>query len=69
MECRKESNRNFCNCTFSCSKKGVCCECIQYHRRLGELPACYFPSDVEHTGDRSIERFISLFEQRDAWWN
>lgn len=69
MECNKASNQKFCNCTFSCSKKGICCECLQYHHRLGELPACYFPSDIEQTGDRSIERFISLYQQRGRWWN
>ena len=69
MECKKLSNRQFCNCTFSCGKKGTCCECLQYHRNLGELPACYFPADVERSGDRSIERFISLYQQKGAWWN
>jgi hypothetical protein len=33
------------------------------------LPACYFPDDVEKSYDRSIERFIELFQQRDPWWN
>jgi hypothetical protein len=27
---------------------------------MGELPACYFPAEIERTYDRSIERFISL---------
>jgi hypothetical protein len=27
---------------------------------MGELPACYFPDDVERTYDRSIERFIAI---------
>ncbi|MBN2523818.1 MAG: hypothetical protein JXB24_11135 [Bacteroidales bacterium] len=68
MECKKDTNLSFCNCTFSCSKKGTCCDCIHYHRSLGELPACYFPNDVESSGDRSIERFVSLVQQRGAWW-
>jgi len=59
MECPNyEKNMAVCNCTYEpCDKKGKCCECIAYHRRLGELPACYFPNDVEATYDRSIARF------------
>jgi hypothetical protein len=52
-------NMERCNCTYEpCSHKGKCCECILYHQRLGELPACYFPNEVEKTYDRSIQRFI-----------
>jgi len=60
-ECKNyQSNLARCNCTYEpCSRKGYCCECIQYHKQMGELPACYFPNDVERTFDRSIRRFIS----------
>ncbi len=61
MECNKEKNLQHCNCTYEpCSRKGICCECIAYHRRLGELPACYFNRDAEKTYDRSIEYFVKL---------
>ncbi|MDM7925327.1 MAG: DUF6485 family protein [bacterium] len=54
-----KSNLGRCNCTYEpCSRKGKCCECLAYHRRAGELPACYFPPEVEATFDRSIGRFI-----------
>ncbi len=60
-ECKLEQNQQICNCTYEpCARKGICCECIQYHRRLGELPACLFPADVEKTYDRSIARFIKV---------
>ena len=64
MDCPNyEKNMKVCNCTYEpCSKKGKCCECIAYHRRSGELPACYFPDDVERTYDRSIARFIAINE-------
>ena len=53
------ANLRACNCTYEpCSRKGVCCECLAYHRRNGELPACYFSVNVERTFDRSIERFL-----------
>jgi hypothetical protein len=56
-----EKNLAKCNCTYEpCSRKGICCECIEYHKNLGELPACFFPNEVEQTFDRSIRRFISI---------
>ena len=59
MDCPNfEKNMENCNCTYEhCSKKGKCCECIAYHKRSGELPACLFPDNVERTYDRSIARF------------
>jgi hypothetical protein len=60
-----EANTKRCNCTYEpCSRKGRCCLCIEYHRRMGQLPACYFSKDVEATYDRSIERFIASRKAR-----
>ena len=59
MECNKEHNLQRCNCSYEpCSRKGICCECIAYHRSNKELPACVFPDDVEKTYDRSYRKFI-----------
>lgn len=69
-ECNLEQNLKKCNCSYEpCDKKGVCCECIQYHLNLGEFPACLFPDDIEKTYDRSIERFIKVYQKRgmDIW--
>jgi len=63
MECKKEQNKEHCNCTYSCSKKGICCECIKYHRENRELPACFFPKDAEATYDRSFEHFVKLVDE------
>jgi len=61
MECAQEEIAQTCPCTYAdCSKKGKCCECIAFHRGRGELPACYFPPEVEVTYDRSIGRFVQL---------
>lgn len=69
MECKGEQNkRKYCNCTYSCSKQGICCDCLHYHRTMGQLPACFFPEDVEKTYDRSFERFIQLYQERGRWW-
>lgn len=61
--CDQEMNKEFCNCTYPCSKKGICCECIKYHRDMGELPACYFHDDIERGYDRSIENFIRTYNE------
>jgi len=64
-ECKIETNKARCNCTYEpCSRKGICCECLIYHQEADEMPACYFPDDVERTYDRSIERFIETYRKR-----
>jgi hypothetical protein len=56
-----ERNKKYCNCTYeTCGKKLKCCECLHYHRMNGEMPACFFPPEVERTYSRSIESFIKL---------
>jgi hypothetical protein len=53
-------NTSQCNCTYEpCPRKGVCCECIAYHRDSGELPACFFSKEAERTYDRSVRRFLA----------
>jgi len=66
MECKKSSNLKKCSCTYpNCPRKGMCCECLSYHLKNRELPACFFPKDVEKTYDRSFERFAKLvFDSR-----
>ncbi|MDD4294025.1 MAG: DUF6485 family protein [Candidatus Omnitrophica bacterium] len=63
MECRKTSNLEGCTCSYiGCSKKGLCCECVSYHRLNNEIPGCFFPKDAEKTYDRSIENFIRTYK-------
>jgi hypothetical protein len=64
MNClNKEKNLKRCNCSYpGCPRKGICCECLAYHRSHGELPACYFSNEVEKTWDRSIENFLRARE-------
>ena len=58
-ECSVEKNKTKCTCTYEpCRRKGLCCECLTYHREQDELPGCLFPPEVERTYDRSIARFI-----------
>jgi hypothetical protein len=53
-----------CTCTYEpCSRKGKCCECVQYHLRNNEVPGCFFPPEVERTYDRSRRRYIETFKK------
>ena len=64
MECLKERNLKDCTCTYEgCSRKGLCCECVIYHRAKGAIPGCFFPKDGERTYDRSISNFIKCWKK------
>ena len=63
MECKKEINLTQCTCSYPCSNKGICCECVRYHRERGEIPGCFFPKDAEKTYDRSIKKFIEVYSK------
>lgn len=61
MDCQKDKNLEFCTCTYDgCSRKGACCECLQYHLKSRQLPGCCFPAAAERTYDRSFEHFAKL---------
>ncbi len=58
----KQKNIDQCNCSYpGCSRKGLCCECVHYHRRMNQLPGCFFPKDGEATWDRSYTHFARLY--------
>jgi hypothetical protein len=62
-ECKKHQTLERCACTYeSCSRKGICCECIAYHLANHELPGCAFPAEVERTYDRSFARFVRTYQ-------
>ena len=58
MDCKIVSNKNKCPCTYDCELKGKCCECLEYHLKRKELPACCFSKETEKTYDRSFKKFI-----------
>ncbi len=65
MECKKTENLEKCNCSYEpCSRKGVCCDCIAYHLRSRQLPACCFTNEAERTYDRSFEHFAKLVSRQ-----
>ena len=62
MNCKRETNLSGCTCTApGCPRKGICCECVAYHRAKGQLPGCFFSKDGEKTYDRSIEYFVKTY--------
>ncbi|MBN1554897.1 MAG: cytosolic protein [Phycisphaerae bacterium] len=63
MDCPNESkNRSRCNCTYpGCDKHALCCDCLHYHLRLKQLPACCFPDEVEKTFDRGFQAFAKAW--------
>ena len=67
MNCNQDQNLERCNCTYpDCSRKGLCCECIQHHLKPRQLPACFFPPEAEATYDRSFEHFARLVGQNQV---
>jgi len=65
VECNIKENIKDCPCTYpSCDKKGKCCECLRFHLKMNELPACCFPPEVEKTFDRSIKKFIEIHQAK-----
>lgn len=53
----KEKNLEGCTCTYDCAKRGMCCECVAYHRAKGQIPGCFFSKAGEATYDRSVANF------------
>ena len=67
MECpKKDQNlKTMCTCTYmSCTRRGVCCECLAHHISKRQLPGCVFPKDAEKTYDRSFEHFAKLVVEK-----
>ncbi|GAG45103.1 unnamed protein product [marine sediment metagenome] len=64
MKCKIDENLKKCPCSYSgCSKKGKCCDCLEFHIKNKELPACVFPKDIEKTYNRSFEKFAELVKE------
>ena len=64
MECSKPHNLKNCNCSYEpCARKGICCECLSYHLKSRQLPACCFTDEAERLYDRSLEHFARLVSE------
>lgn len=59
MECKQEQNLARCTCTSTtCSRRGLCCDCLANHLSNRSFPACVFPNELAR--DRSFESFARL---------
>ena len=62
-ECNQEERKNTCSCTYNCSRRGKCCECVSYHLSMNQLPGYIFAQiskEAERTYDRDVEYFARL---------
>ncbi len=61
MECVQETNKARCTRIYEpCARKHKYCECLHYHRKKDELPACFFTAEYEKTYDGSINDFLQM---------
>jgi hypothetical protein len=51
-----------CPCPEDCPRKGFCCECIEFHASLGELPYCIMETIWEHGARTSAGGGVDLEE-------
>ncbi len=59
----QKKNLASCTCTYvSCERRGLCCECIAYHRGNDQLPGCLFPAEAEKTYDRSVRHYVKVMQ-------
>jgi len=62
-ECKQDEWEKKCTCTYSCSRRGKCCECISYHLAMDQLPGCVFAKiskEAEKSYNRDFEYFAKL---------
>lgn len=63
VDCSIDELKKSCPCTYDCHRRGKCCECVMYHREMGQLPGCFFAKispEAEKTYNRDFEYFANL---------
>jgi len=66
-DCNQEELLKNCTCTYDCSRRGKCCECMKYHLAMDQLPGCAFAKiskDAEKSYNRDFEYFAKLVLNR-----
>ena len=58
MSCTRTCDDCECTYTPACSRKGNCCQCVAYHRELGEATGCMFTPAGELSYDRSLANLM-----------
>ncbi|MFW9782857.1 MAG: DUF6485 family protein [Candidatus Heimdallarchaeota archaeon] len=63
VDCNQKDRRKICSCTYDCQRRGKCCECIEYHLKMNQLPGCAFAKiskEAEQSYNRGFEYFARL---------
>ena len=60
IECNLEAKKKSCTCTYDCQRRGKCCECLEYHLTMNELPGCVF-ARISKDAERSYNRDFGYF--------
>ena len=63
IECNQKERKSSCTCTYDCHRRVKCCECLEYHLSMNQLPGCVFAkisNDAEGTYNRYFEYFAKL---------
>jgi hypothetical protein len=58
----RKLNAEKCPCDVAdCPRRGICCECIEFHRLLGEAPAC-----IVQLGEKAAAKANAALETSEA---
>ena len=63
IDCNLEERKNNCACTYDCHRRGKCCECLEYHLSMKQLPGCAFAKiskEAERSYNRDFDNFANL---------
>jgi hypothetical protein len=67
IDCNQQELKKACTCTYDCSRRGKCCECLEYHISKNQLPGCAFAKlskEAEKSYNRNFEYFAELVLKR-----
>ena len=63
IECNQEELKKACACSYDCSRRSKCCECLENHLSMNQLPGCAFAKiskEAEKSYNRDFEYFAKL---------
>ncbi len=66
-ECNQGERKDYFTCTYDCHRRGKCCECLEYHLSMKQLPGCVFAKiskEAERLYNRDFKYFANLIMKR-----
>ncbi|MHA2393154.1 MAG: DUF6485 family protein [Promethearchaeota archaeon] len=67
VDCDQVMRKEACACTYDCHRRGKCCECLEYHLSMDQLPGCAFAKiskEAEKSYNRDFEYFARLLLEK-----